>query len=318
MKYSGRYKKERNIGELPPPPRSIPLTVILKLFFAGMVNQLGWLMLGVGIIFTLVIAKNSDMSFINYPEGSGWKTVSGKITEVKESGFKESRKRRYSGSTSKTIYVFSYKYKTPDNKLHYGVSFSTNNTKGTDPKGKNEYSTVTVQYWKAKPDISRIKGFRMRPYASFGLITAVFPLIGLVIVIVGLYNGARAYVFMSGGAFAMGTLRDSTLDSFSTSNNPVYKMIFSYNDQTGREHVIQVKTRTPCAVEDDLKEPLLYNPKKPSSGVLLDLILGSPDINEKGIFVDRKPHLALLWCIIPFLSSFGALIIFISRVLPAR
>jgi hypothetical protein len=62
----------------------------------------------------------------------------------------------------------------------------------------------------------------------------------------------------------------------------VYKLTFEFTDRDGRRHEATARTSVPERLEDDRREPLLYDPTRPSRAYLLDQVPSRPRFGPTG------------------------------------
>ena len=88
-------------------------------------------------------------------------------------------------------------------------------------------------------------------------------------------------------------------------NIPVYKFTFEFIADDGGTYEAIAKTHLTRNLEDENKEPLLYDQYNPSYAIMLDSLPGSPGIDDMGNFQTKNYITAILSLIIPALTIFG-------------
>lgn len=247
-----------------PAPRGVPISVRLKVFFGGFNNQFGWLFFGFGMIFVWIFTLQSDVtSFFLFSFQTS--NTQGIVTRVEESNASEN---------DTTIFELNYTYFDNLGREHTGKSYST----GYPSVGNN----VAVEYLDGFPSISRVQGMRRKPFGAFGLIAAIFPLIGTAFLAAGIRYGIKANRLLGHGRIAFGKLVSSEATGTLINNQPVIKLIFSFTANDGEEYEAVAKTHQPGDLRDEAEEPLLYDENDPYYAVLLDDLPGSTEFDSSG------------------------------------
>jgi len=265
--------------------------------FGGFKNQFGWFFLGFGMIFFIAFALNSDWSFIYFQ---------GDIITIEgtASGFVE-----IDASEGEVPVFENHYYFISDDGVEYeGVSYAT---------GQRVFSgdTVVIEYPEGKPEYSRIKGMRREIFSSLVVWTVIFPLVGLVFILLGLKRSIRALRLLKNGELTTGTLIEKVRTNTKINGQVVYKMTFRYHDDQGNEYEHKERTRTPYFLQDQKKEKLLYLKRKPSYAIMLDSLPSFATINVYGR-IESSPILRLMFLlIIPAATIIGLAIYFMMKYL---
>lgn len=273
--------------ELAQPPRRVPWTVRSQLLFGGFANQFGWAFLGFGLVFLWIFGLNTDFTgplFLLLDV----ETTGGTVVEVQETG---------SSENDTPIYANTYTYRVERLEAEYrGVSYS--------PGRQFEPGwSVTVEYLRDSPEISRLQGMRRAAFPPWVLcIVLPFPLVGLGFVAFGFRNGLKANRLLAGGRIGVGKLVSKTATGASVNEQPVYKLEFEFLADDGGLYKVTSNTHRPYALEDEPEERLLYNPYSPSYAVMLDNLPGSPDIDEFGQIQAADWASSLLPLVLPGLA----------------
>ncbi len=272
-----------------PAPRSVPLLIRMEVLFGGVMNQMGWFFLGFGLIFVWVFGGNADFNSLLHFQGKS-ETRKGIIIESKKTNFSENDKK---------VYANYYSFQTQNGIEYKGVSYSRN-------KRLSKNDIVNIEYPNGKPNISRIKGMRTAPFSFYvALIVCIFPLIGFGLMIGGLKNGIKANNLLANGTLEFGRLISKDMTNTRINNIPVYKFTFEFIADDGGTYEAIAKTHLTRNLEDENKEPLLYDQYNPSYAIMLDSLPGSPGIDDMGNFQTKNYITAILSLIIPALTIFG-------------
>jgi len=276
------------------PQRSIPLPVLVRVLFGGMVSQMGWLFLGFGLIFVWVFAIHVDFSGLLRPITRQVETR-GQVIAIEDTHLSEGGDDDTSGTP---IIRIAYAFAGPGGRRLEGASYSL----GTDVQLGD---LVRVEYAAANPENSHILGMRQAPLPPAGLFVVVFPLIGLIMVVYSLMEGIKGIRLLRGGVLAQATLISAEPTSMSVNNRPVFRLTFDFTDTDGSLHEVTSRTTQPELLQDQKTEPVLYDPRNPDSAVLLDSLPGSPRLTPEGSLGMEAPQSAYLLAIVPAATVLG-------------
>lgn len=280
----------RALGE---PPRHVPLLVRLRVLFGGQSSQMGWFFLGFGMIFFWVFARHADLSSWTRFRGR-LETTEGIVTDSRDTGASVGGSK---GSRGTPIYENEFKF-VVDDREYQGASYATG-------KKLRIRQKVTVEYVPDKPQFARIRGMRADEFGPGILFVTIFPLVGLVMVVVSLRQGRKACDLLAHGVQTTGTLISKDSTNVRVNNRQVYAFTFSFKTAQGEFHNAVSKTSLVERFENPTAEPLVYDPKNPERAVMLDNLPGAPHINEAGEIVVKSPWRAIALLIIPAATIIG-------------
>ncbi len=269
------------------PPRRVPWLVRSQVLFGGFMNQFGWLFFGFGLIFVWIFGLNADLSSLLIPLRT-METAEGMVLRVEET----------SATVNETpVYAYTYIFRVESLEQEFqGSSYSTG--RQFEPGW-----IVTIEYARSNPEVSRIHGMRQAIFGPWVLcLVFIFPLIGLVFIIVGLRNGFKANRLLANGQIAWGQLKAKEPTSTTVNDQPVYKLTFEFQADDGAIYEVVAKTHLPHLLEDEAEEQVLYNPRRPAYAVLLDQLPGSPDLDELGYIHPASLRSGVLPLLLPGLT----------------
>jgi hypothetical protein len=175
-------------------------------------------------------------------------------------------------------------------------------------------AAVTVEYDESDPARSRIEGMRR---AMFGVwaapVSAIFPLIGLVILIFATRTGMRRNRLLRQGLLTEGVLKKKEATSMTVNRRRVFKLTFEFTDRLGQRHELITRTSDPGRLQDEASEPLLYDPDHPKRAYLLDEAPARPQFEMNGELVGRT-SMAVASLIIPAAVIGGYALLFAARL----
>jgi len=263
--------------------RSFSPFVFIRLFFGGVMNVMGYLFLLFGLVFVWAFDLPGTIEgFINFQGELA--EVDGEVTAIHETSMYEN---------DFMVYEIQFKYNELNGSMYENLSYSVN----APAVGEK----VIVEYNVDNPYYSRIQGLRFTEAPIWISFILIFPLTGLIIVLFGLAKGSVAAHLVRAGELTEGVLKSKTITPVRINNQPVYKLTFEFKARDGQQHQCVSKTHLPHKLEDNEKEKILYDPKKPEKAVLLDAV----PVNLK---VEGSSYV--------FKSTGGMLFSFLNMILP--
>ncbi len=269
------------------PPRMVPLLVSCRLLFGGVLNQAGWLFFGFGLIFFWAFAVNSDP--IEWLDFRGeMRTVQGAITTIQDTSASE-------GGSSITAYHYAFEV---DGVAFDGVSYDSS---ALASPGEG----IPIQYPVGRPHRSRITGMRTAMFSPAVLFVTIFPVVGLVLALIGFVGGMRNVRLLAHGELGMGTLKSKRKTATQVNRQRVYELTFEFTDDRGRTREVTARTFDTAALEDNAEEPLLFDPFRRGSATMLDHLPGRPRIDEHGEIQSGNSVVALAAMLLPLVTLAG-------------
>jgi len=284
---------------LVPPPRHVPVGLRLLVFSGGVVGFIGWFFLGFGMIFVWVFGPR-HLPLWAWAWAGAPASAPGAVGETRPVNMTEN------GSQ---VYEVTYSFVTPEGGEHQGVSYVSGRTL---PAG----APVTVEYVRRRPVISQIQGMRRNLLPEWVILfVLVFPGIGLAFVAGTVAVGIKANRLLAHGQLARGTVTDKRPTGTRINNRMVYKLTFEFEAGDGRRYQATAKSAEPERLEDERREPLLYDVMNPTYSVLLDSLPGSPTISPFGQLEAPPPGRVIGNLFIPGIAILGHGIYLLTRLL---
>ena len=144
--------------------------------------------------------------------------------------------------------------------------------------------------------------------ATFGpwvLFVVIFPMIGLLFVISGLFDAVKTLRLLQYGVFTTATLISKEQTNTTINNQYVYKLRFHFTDRWGNDHEFTNRTHRAYLVDDESIERIAYLPNNPKSAIPLDTIQYVPLLDEDGPIEAIPINVVLLRLIAPSLTLVG-------------
>lgn len=270
--------------QLTPPPRVVPSSLKVVNFFNPLV-QIGWAVFGFGMFFFWAFVMNADLSFLTFR--GPYAVVDGKITEVVETNASVNKQR---------VRENHYEYSVAGVR-RTGTSYSH----GSAP---SVGEIVPVEYSESDPSQSRIEGMRRAMFPGGLILVAIFPLIGLALVLGGTSSGVKRNYLLREGLLANGTLKSKSPTNMTVNKRRVYELCFEFITRDGRRCELKTRTSLTEKLENDDQEPLLYDPANPDRAYMLDDAPARPELEPNGDLRGR-PKSAVLSLILPLIVIAG-------------
>ncbi|MBL7140152.1 MAG: hypothetical protein ISS74_04515 [Planctomycetes bacterium] len=273
------------------PPRDVPVLVRSSNLLGGFYNQFAWLWLGLTGVFLWVFVPNADVAGL-WHFGGETATAPGVVTASRETNCMENDVR---------VYGHTFRFTGPDGVERTGESFATG--RRLDPEQE-----VTVEVAPGAPSVARIRGMRRRPFGVEGWggllmvgMLAVFSVVGVVMLTVGVRKGLKANRMLRSGLLTLGRLKARRPTNTCINDRTVYEFTFEFVADDRRTHEAKAKTHDVDRLSDPRGEFLLYDPVDPSYAVLLDDIPGAVRVGEFGQLETERPAKAVRSFLLPAL-----------------
>jgi hypothetical protein len=189
-----------------------------------------------------------------------------RVTSASEGGSKHRR--------GTPIYANAYAYQWEGLALE-GVSYAPGRCLAAGTR-------VPVELLPDHPEISRIAGMRRAEFGPSVAFVAIFPLVGVVLLVLTLRAGARQVRLLRDGKLALGTFLGDAPTNVTVNRRRVYKVRLAIVTDRGVREEVEVRTSRPEVVEDDPQERILYDPADPRDALAWDLLPGSVAVDSAG------------------------------------
>lgn len=243
------------IESLARPPRAVPFGLRLALRFGGVGGVIGWIFVAFSMIFVVVFAAIGDFGTalklrtaeLGRVEGTtlGWEHTNAQVND------------RPVIANGAVFHVNGRRFECRSYAVAHGM-----------PEGQR----VTIEYARSDPSVCRIEGFdvSLLPWWVM-LIIAPFVLIGLLFALSSWVRGGRAIGLLARGEVAWGTLAGRRATNVRINDRTQFRCVFRFEDARGRAHEVVARTTDTATLEDDPREPVLYDPHRPSRALLVDV-----------------------------------------------
>jgi hypothetical protein len=279
-------------GWLSPAPRNILLLIKIRMLLGGMVNFFGWMFLFLGLfmiwIFEIPAVINSLYEFSGELVSANGTVLSYQRTSVSEN--------------NRCVYEMQYIFLAAEGEQYSGKSYAAGEYYKAD-------DVVEIEYKKDNPLYSRISGMRSTSMDAWILFTLLFPLAGLVAVIIGLSIGLKLIHLLKNGEMTNGKFVKREQTSMRVNNRPVIKFTYEFTAKDGMLHQVSAKTHLWEDFEDESQEKVLYDANNPNKAVLIDNLPAKLTLGTDGSFQflgTSGSFFAMLNLLFPLLTVFIA------------
>src|ERR1043165_5495896 len=260
-------------------PRKLPRALVWKLLFGGGLTPWGWVFTAIGLAFVYGVLPAIDLSLATYD-----RYADATVTSIEESG------RSEDGDI--ITYRVRYTFRDDAGIEHRDVSYTDLRPEQSRP----EPGGWLAQYPSGRPSHSRLSGMRRGKASPLNLFTLLFPLVGFGVAVSRLPEAQRKLRILRHGVETRGRLvgRSETgmaVEPRTMGRKPLVELTFEYEAQ-GNPYAITVETLQPERLEDDEREPMLYDPWAPKRATPLDHLPGAPKITSSGE-LDVPPGIAI-------------------------
>jgi hypothetical protein len=270
------------------PPRAVPLCTWLTVLFGGVLQQIGWGVLGFGMIFFYIFGLEADVSGL-------WM---GMMDSSRATGVVTSIEGTNASENDAPVFAVHYRFVAANGTQIESTAYST----GYFP---DEGQRVTVEYLRANPEMARVEGMRRTTFGPAAMMIVIFPLIGVGLTFFGMWEGFRASRLLGIGRLAFGKLTSTAGTNTTINNRQVMAMTLSFRAQDGAEYEVTSKTSEPEKLDDQAEELILYDPDDPTRGAALDALPGKLQIDQAGTIRLGRPAACLTTLILPGLTILG-------------
>ncbi len=277
-----------------PPPRSVPLLLRLHVLFGGTVPLLGWAFTWVGLLVGGGLSLGADVG-TPWALSQGAFTQESTIVEAWETNFSSGGDEDTEG-TPVVAYRFTYDV---GGERHVGTSYATGWV-------ADEGDPVTLEIASSDSTKARIAGMRASPFGPWILLVLLAPALAAGMALWGVGRGLRANHLLSHGHVTAGRLVEKGATSTTVNHRPVWAYVFAYRDHMDRERFVSLRSSLTWLVEDEIEEPVVFDPSSPERAMMVDALPGHPGIEPGGTFTVEHPGRALGSMVLPGLTVLTA------------
>ena len=234
--------------------RTTPLGIIIAIFFSDVLSIIAVAFTLMGSLFLVIFGSLLfDSSSLKISDDDPF--ASAVIQEISPTN---------TTVNEQTIYKYTYTYKAEDSKEYTGSDkqFIDSNSPG---------DTVVIQYAASDPTVSMIiKNEDAEIPVWIFLFLCIFPLMGIIFLIIGIRKVKRKITIINSGETAWGTFKRQEATGSSVNKQTVYRLFFTFTAHNGKEYIAKGETHKTYRLKDEDRELVIYNPSDPSQAFPVD------------------------------------------------
>lgn len=242
---------------LGPPPRTVPLSLHLRVLLGGAFATIGFALLAFGGALSTAMVRNSEL-LADRKFDRELRATDGTVTAGENVGVR---------INSRNVIRLCFRYEV-EHREYEGASYG-------DQQVPAPGSPVVVDYAADDPAVARIRGMRTAPLpAAIGFVM-LLPAIGLAFVAVALVRNRRRVRLLQDGLATWGLLTDRRSTSTRINNQRVYRLQFTFVDADGAQRVAAARSHRAEFLDEEVARTVLYDRDSPRCCVL-ELLPGWP------------------------------------------
>lgn len=235
----------------------------LRLVLGTHPTQLGWALIGFGMVFVWGLAVKADYAGVVRFAGP-LDTAAGEVTDCREG---------FGTENESEIFACDYRFTGPDGQLYNGVSYGSRRRPRVGGK-------VTVEFPQGDPGAARVVGLRRGVFPPWAGFVVALPLGGIVCVGLGYGRARRARRLLTAGALGSAALTGKT--DVDVGEGILVEWAFTFAASDRREYTLRHRTDQTVNFGGGSGHPVAYDPADPAGGVLLDTLPGRPQVSPGG------------------------------------
>ncbi len=248
---------------LDPPPRHVPASLRLRVLLGGVPTTIGWCLLAFGGFLATVFVGNSELA-TSLRFAAEFAAVEGEVVACEPTNMRHDDRQVHR-------VTFSY---LADGERREGSAYTTS-LRDLPEVG----ARLPVEYAIGDPETARVPGLQTAPFPAWTAFVLVFPLVGAVLLAVGIRGARRRLHLLRNGRAAWGILTDRQPTSTRINGARVYLLTFRFVDAAGAERTVRERSHLAEHFDASVARPVLHDPDA-GIGCLVDAIPGRPRFVE--------------------------------------
>lgn len=233
--------------------RSVPLGIIIRIFFSDAKGTIGLAFTLMGGIFVVVFGAVMLSTKTNVSDGDP--IAPGIITKVDPTG---------TTINDQTLYKYYYEFQTPKGN---NIKSHTKAFWGIAKPG----DTIDIQYKPEQPEESRFADYTEEVFPAWiMLFLFIFPAVGLVLLFSAIRKAIRSIKVLKVGETAWGQYAGQEATNTKINNQTVYRLFFKFTAPDGNEYTAVGTTHRTYRLRDEEQELVVFDPKDPSNAFPAD------------------------------------------------
>jgi hypothetical protein len=253
----------RAAADLPPPPRTLPVSLQILILLSGIATVVGWVVLGVGLVFATLFTRHAEPLFGDPFDGPST-SMRGTVVDVRDTAIKIDKSR-----------VLAVHFELPRTEpAARGISYTTLPSPAIG-------SEVEIEISRTEPTATRIRGMRTHPMPALMQLLMLLPIAGAVVVLLAMRTNLARMRLLQRGEVATGTLVDQQATNTKVNNQRVYRLTFRFVDRNQRERLAVARTHRIARLTDEPGETVLHDPDG-DAALLLDSLPVPVEVDGQG------------------------------------
>lgn len=273
----------KNLDNLSPPPRRVPLPVRCHQRFGGL-SQIGWWLAAFFTPFFWLFFMDCEViTWLRFARSLA--TCPGVVTSIEHTSSSEGEQ---------TVIGNRYTF-TVDGKQFSGCSYSTgsNLTKG---------NPITVEYATSNPAVSRIQGYRAAKFGGGGWLILLFVAIPVALLKFAWSRSSKALRLLEHGIPGEAVFKEKVPTNSSVNDELVYELKYEFTAADGKIYSVSMRETDTEKYEKEGFAQVLHDPADPSCAMLADDLPAPPRIDRDGNLHPISSRRALLVSIVPLVT----------------
>jgi len=262
------------------PPRYLSFFTRVKLLLGGHLTLFGAGFFWFGMIFVLVFGGQSELKHM-FDFGSTWDRTDGVVLRSETTNAEVNGRNLYKYyfryfSEGETLEGMSYDFYRPD-------------------LIKN--AQVEVEVKSSNSAVARIVGMRSEMFPAWVGFVFIFPFVGIIFFIIGIFKNTKALKLIENGHFSRGKIIGTSPTNTRINDRPVRAYEFEF-EVKNMKFTTTCKTHLYERVEDEEKELILYDANDPTYAIVYDAYTSAPEITRFGKLEQASLFTAFLYSLI--------------------
>ena len=269
---------------LKPPPRLVPLSTRIGVRFGNYVQQAGWMLIAFSLAGAATCQPERWVEDLRMDRGKPT-TTTGEVVSVRESRFRYQLEPLH-------LVRFRFQPKGEGDRSLDAECY-------LPPPPPEVGARVEVEYLGERPVLARIREGRRSPVFGVPYAFIVFPLTGLIVVLVSMAGARRALRLLVWGRPTSGkvVLRRST-EERTPRGGRTYDYEVSYRDGDGVERTVVFRSPDAALPGEGQAVTVLIDPDRAGEAVVLEALPCGVPVDSTGEIGPIGPR-AWLWAALP-------------------
>jgi hypothetical protein len=248
---------------LRPPPRHVPTSLRIRVLFGGVLQVFGWVFLGIGMFLVMAFVANSELLTAAHFDGP-LVTAQGRVLRSEPTSMTVNKS---------AVHRVDFEFSVGDTSYR-GVSY----TPRLPPQPPQQ---VVVEYARGTPSVACIQGMQSAALPAGVGFVLVFPLAGLVLVAIGLWQGHGRARLLQQAVTATGRLIRHEHTNARVNGRRVMRLTFAFTGERQQTREVVARSNRHELMDESTPRTILYEPSGDAAAVV-DALPGPPRAGAGG------------------------------------